>query len=305
MKNISASIKAKLQNQARAEKIQLNHLLESFALSRFFARLSESEYADSFILKGAQLFTLWSGSLHRPTRDADFLSFGSASSDDLQKILENICQIQPRDSDGLEWEIMDVFPIREDNCYGGVRGKLTALLGTIRIPVQIDVGFGDSITPEAVRLAWSMPLGFKNVTLLTYQAETSIAEKLHAAVELETTNSRMKDFYDLYWLCQHFDFKGNVLQSAIHATFKRRDTEIPKQTPLAFTHAFYSREDKMTQWSAFLRKNKLTSRPLNEIMASLDSFLTPVLLSQVTSQVWTSSEGWAPPHQSNSISSQS
>ena len=301
MKNISASIKAKLQNQARAEKIQLNHLLESFALSRFFARLSESEYADSFILKGAQLFTLWSGSLHRPTRDADFLSFGSAAPDDLQNILESICQIQPEDADGLEWQIVSVLPIREDNLYGGVRGKLTALLGTIRIRVQIDVGFGDSITPEAVRLEWSMPLGFKNVTLLTYQAETSIAEKLHAAVELETTNSRMKDFYDLFWLCQHLDFEGSVLESAIHATFKRRDTEVPEQTPLAFTPIFYSREDKMTQWLAFLRKNNLTSCSLPEVMASLDSFLTPVLLGKVTSQVWTPSGGWAPPVKQTSL----
>jgi hypothetical protein len=145
MKNIPASIKAKLQNQARAEKIQLNQLLESFALSRFFARLSESEYADSFILKGAQIFTLWSGTLHRPTRDADFLSFGSAEPDDLQNILDTICKIHPEEADGLQWEIMSVLPIREDNLYGGVRGKLNALLGTIRIPVQIDVGFGDSL----------------------------------------------------------------------------------------------------------------------------------------------------------------
>jgi len=250
MKNIPASIKAKLQNQARAEKIQLNQLLESFALSRFFARLSESKYADSFVLKGAQLFALWSGSLHRPTRDADFLSFGSATPEDLHIIFDTICQTHPEEADGLEWQIISVLPIREDNLYGGVRGKLQALLGTIRIPVQIDVGFGDSITPEAVKSEWAMPLGFKNATLLTYRPETSIAEKLHAAVELETSNSRMKDFYDLDWLSHHLEFEGKVLESAIHATFKRRNTPIPEQTPLAFTPTFYSRTDKTTQWLA-------------------------------------------------------
>ncbi|MDF1755642.1 MAG: nucleotidyl transferase AbiEii/AbiGii toxin family protein [Verrucomicrobiales bacterium] len=181
MKNVAESVKARLQNRARAEGLQFSSLLEEFALARIFARLSESRYSDQFILKGAQLFTLWADTPQRPTRDADFLSFGSPDPVELASIFDEICQIESEPADGLEWTPAQAAPIREDNIYGGVRIKFFGLLGKVKIPVQIDVGFGDSITPEATTAEWQMPLDYPSVTLRVYCPETSIAEKLQAA----------------------------------------------------------------------------------------------------------------------------
>jgi len=130
--------------------------------------------------------------------------------------------------DGLDWLPGKAAAIREDNLYGGVRIKLIARLGNIRIPVQVDVGFGDAITPEARREEWPGVLDFPPVSLLAYCPETTIAEKLHAAVVLATANSRMKDFFDLHWLCRHKSFHGDLLREAVEATFRRRSTAIPK-----------------------------------------------------------------------------
>ena len=206
MKNVVASIQDRLRSLSRSEGIELNRVLEDFAIARLFARLSESSYRDQFILKGAQLFVLWADTPHRSTRDADFLSFGSPEPAGLESIFNELCGRETVPQDGLEWLPGKAAAIREDNLYGGVRIKLVARLGNIRIPVQVDVGFGDAITPEAKTVEWPGVLGFPPVSLLAYCPETTIAEKFHAAVVLETANSRMKDFFDIYWLSCHQSF---------------------------------------------------------------------------------------------------
>ena len=161
MKNLVASIQDRLKNFSRKEGVVLNLVLEDYANARLFARLSTSRYRDEFILKGAQLFKLWSDTPHRPTRDADFLSLGSPDPEVLKSTFEEICGVATTPPDGLEWTVGQAAPIREDNLYGGVRIKLTAHLGNMRIPAQIDVGFGDAITPKAEYLApstWHLAL---------------------------------------------------------------------------------------------------------------------------------------------------
>ena len=156
--------------------------------------------------------------MHRPTRDADFLSFGSPDPAALESIFNELRQSATAPPDALDWLPAKAAAIREDNLYGEVRIKLMACLGKIRIPVQIDVGFGDAITPEAEVAHWPMLLDFPPAPLLVYRPETAIAEKLHAAVLLETANSRMKGFFDLHWLCLNQSFSGKVLTEAIEAT---------------------------------------------------------------------------------------
>jgi len=292
MKNLVASIQDRLKNFSRMEGVTLNLVLEDYANARLFARLSASRHRDDFILKGAQLFKLWSDTPHRPTRDADFLSFGPAEPEVLKSTFEEICGAATSPPDGLAWTVGQVAPIREDNLYGGVRIKLAAHLGNMRIPAQIDVGFGDAITPEAETAEWKMPLDFPSVPLLVYRPAATIAEKLQAAVELGTANSRMKDFYDLHWLSLHHAFAGKHLQAAVDATFQRRGTDRPQETPVAFTNRFHELPDKQTQWKAFLRKSSLQAPSFEQTIQRISDFLLPVLLDEVSGSHWHPETGW-------------
>lgn len=292
MKNLVASISARLKNESRATGRAINLVIEDYANSRLFARLSASRYADTFILKGAQLFKLWAETPHRPTRDAGFFSFSEASVESLETIFRELSQQETEPADGLEWRVEQAAPIREDNLYGGVRVKLTARLGNMRIPAQIDVGFGDAITPEAEQVRWPMPLDFPSVSMRAYRPETAIAEKLHAAVVLEASNSRMKDFFDLHWLAAHQSFLSDALRDAIEATFARRDTEWPSRAPLALTRDSSTRSDKQLQWKAFLRKSRLPHLEFEEVIQRIADFLLPVMNGEIHSGHWTPESGW-------------
>lgn len=248
-----------------------NTLLEHFALARFLARLSQSAYADRFVLKGAQLFRIWNDQLHRPTRDADFLDYEALAPDLLAQVIDEICALTPPQADALEWLPCAATPIRADNADGGNRVKITALLGTMKIHLQLDVGYGDTITPAPQASQWPGILDFPPVPLTTYPVETVIAEKLEAIISLGLANSRMKDFYDLYWLLSRIPLNQDSLHSAIRNTFQRRQTELPQTTPIAFTPAFFENPQKKTQWQAFLRKNTLVAPSLVEVITIIQS----------------------------------
>ena len=290
--NLVASLQARLKNEARQTGVAYATLLERFALSRFFARLVQSQYADQFVLKGAQLFRFLEQQGHRPTRDADFLSFGDHDPEALERIFTEICQLSPAEDDALSWHNIRAAAIREQNSYGGVRVLISCQLGNVRIPLQIDIGFGDVISPEVQFQMWSMPLDFQDVSLATYPMETVVAEKLEAAVSLGINNSRMKDFYDLDWLQSHLSFDGNDLTEAVTKTFAQRSTSIPDEIPLAFTAEFSSDAQKIEQWSAFIRKGRLQPVELSVLLNRISDFLLPVLRKQVTDQFWTPSEQW-------------
>ena len=277
MRNYSASIKAKLLNHARANGLELGALMEQYALGRLFWRLSQSRYADRFVLKGAQLFQIWSGAAHRPTRDADFLSYGEVDAESLVAIFSEICAARLNEEDGLSWKDCAAKPIRDDNVYGGIRVRMVAVLGNARIPVQVDVGYGDVIIPEPVKVQWHGVLDFPASPLLAYPPQTVIAEKLEAAVSLGRSNSRMKDFYDMYWLCKHMDFERSLLIESIKLTFERRQTEVPLGVPLALTDTFVNDPSKQMQWRAFLRKSDLEFIEFAEVIAELRSFIVPLL----------------------------
>jgi len=183
-------------------------------------------------------------------------------------------------------------PIREDDLYGGVRVRFSALLGKVRIPVQIDVGFGDAVTSEARVDYWKPILEFPPVRLRVYGPENVIAEKLHAAIILGTGNSRMKDFFDLLWLSRNQTFAGIRLQGAVQATFRQRATLLPPGLPEAFTSHFYGRADKQTQWSAFLRKSALAPEDFPTVIEEVARFVIPVLHSGVTGKRWHPETGW-------------
>jgi hypothetical protein len=273
LQNIAASIQQRLRNEARTASVAYNTLLEHFVLARFLARLSQSAYSDRFVLKGAQLFRLWNDQLHRPTRDADFLDYKMLAPEHLAQVMDEICALTPPKADALEWLPGTVTSIRAENADGGNRVKITALLGTMKIHLQIDVGYGDTVTPAPQPSQWPGILDFPPVPLMTYPVETVIAEKLEAIVSLALANSRMKDFYDLYWLLSHISLDPDILRTAIRNTFQNRQTSLPQSPPIAFTAAFFDAPQKKTQWQAFLRKNTLNAPSLETVTQFIQSHI--------------------------------
>jgi len=274
----TAIIERRLRAEARTQKIVFGTLLEQFALSRFLARLSQSEHKAKFVLKGAQLFRIWTGQNHRPTRDVDFLGFGDSDPHHLANLIDSICALTPEEPDALEWLPAKASPIREENSYGGTQLKIMAQLGKIRIPLQIDIGFGDAITPGIVTQSWPGMLGYQDSILTAYPAETVIAEKLEAMIHLGMVNSRMKDFYDLHWLSNHYQHEQEKIRQAIHNTFQRRQTPLPQSPPIAFTKAFYHDPQKISQWKAFLKKSSLNAPDLEETILCIEATFAKLLI---------------------------
>lgn len=279
-KNISASVKQRLLNIARERKEEFQHLLTRYGNERLLARLAASEHARDFVVKGATLFTLWAGEPHRATRDLDLLGFGPASLERIAKVFRDLCSVAGED-DGLLFEPASVQAsrIREEQEYEGVRVEMLALLGGARISLQIDVGFGDVITPAPVEAVFPTLLAMPASRLRAYPRVTVVAEKLHAMVSLGMANSRMKDFFDVWLLAKDFDFDGNELVEAVSATFERRATNIPIEGPLALTTTFSGDPGKLVQWKAFVTRSRPTATPpaLPEVVALIEAFLGPVL----------------------------
>jgi predicted nucleotidyltransferase component of viral defense system len=299
--NIAASVRQRLKNLATQQGEEFQSLLTRYALERLLYRLSQSKYRDQFILKGAFLFSLWSDEPHRATRDLDLLGRGDNTLSHLEQVFQEICQIQVAD-DGLKLNGKSVKSqrIKEDQEYEGVRINLQAnFTGTrTRIDLQIDVGFGDAITPAPINLAFPTLLDFPAPKLSTYPRETVIAEKFQALVVLGMANSRMKDFYDLWFLSQKFEFEGKILSQAIKETMNRRKTPLPTANPLALTEEFSNDVFKVAQWNAFLRKGKLSIKDLtlSQVIATLQDFLMPPVIAIVRGETfekkWFESQTW-------------
>lgn len=278
--NVAASVRQRLLNRARTEHEDFQYLLTRFALERLLFRLSASRHAPTFVLKGAMLFSVWTNVRHRVTRDVDLRGSGPPDLDRLEAIFRELCTLQvPDDGIVLRPETIRAFRIREDQEYEGVRVTLVATLERARLDLQVDVGFGDAITPSPQETALPTLLDFPAPVLRTYPRETVVAEKLHAMVDLGMANSRMKDFFDLLFLAQHFDFEGRLLVSATRATFERRRTALPNDIPPALSPVFFTDAGKQTQWRAFLRRTGLVSSggDLSEVVERLAVFLLPVL----------------------------
>jgi predicted nucleotidyltransferase component of viral defense system len=275
-KNLTASVRQRLMNLARTRNEEFGLILTRYGIERLLYRLSQSEYRSAFVLKGALLFELWTKHPHRPTRDLDLAGRQETTADSMKKIFAEICA-QPVESDGLAFDPKAVRAetIREELAYQGVRVRCLARLGNARIPLQVDIGFGDIITPGPVKLEYPTLLDFPAPRLQAYPRETVVAEKFHALVKLGLTNSRMKDFYDLWTLAREFQFDGRVLAQALEATFRRQKTEMPATDPLPLTAEFV--ESKVGQWRAFLRKNGLETEgaTLGRVTENLQDFLLP------------------------------
>jgi hypothetical protein len=276
--DLAASVHGRLRQLAGGRGQELQLVLTRYGVERLLYLLSRTPAAERFILKGAVLFYIWEGEIPRPTRDVDFLGYGDASPKVVAAVFREVCgaTVEP---DGLSFMSSSVraAQIRDRQEYGGVRVKLTAMLGRARVPLQIDVGFGDAVTPRAEVATFPALLDFPAPRVRAYPTASVVAEKFQAMVALGIANTRMKDFYDLYRLSETQDFDGEVLAAAIRATFERRGTPIPSELPLALGDAFAGDADKQAQWRAFLRRGHLDNAPagLPAVTERLSAFLLP------------------------------
>jgi hypothetical protein len=294
VRNIGASVRDRLLNKARSEKLDFNLLLTRYALERMLYRISISAERDQFLLKGALLFDLWFDIPHRPTHDADFLGFGSPEIPRLAEVFRDICRIEVEDGIVFHPESVNASEIRKEANYSGIRIMLMGMLDSARCPIQIDVGFGDAVVPGPDEVSYPIILpGMPEPQLRVYPRYTVVAEKLEALTSLGMLNSRMKDFFDLWVLAKHSDFNGAVLARAVTATFERRSTPIPHDIPIGLSDEFINDTHKTKQWQAFLSKNALLPMSLPEVIADLREFLLPVLLSDSAHNMnWQAGDGW-------------
>ena len=265
--NRAASIRARLKQNPETWKQDFNLTLTQYGLERLLYRLSVSEHAPSFLLKGALLFQLWYGQPHRPTRDADLLGFGPDDVPTLVGVFRSICSIAVDDGIVFDPESVAGSPIRKDAGYGGVRIDVRATLDGARLALQVDIGFGDAVTPAAQSVTYPTLLtDVPAPTLRAYPKATVIAEKLHAVTVLGMTNTRMKDFFDLWVLLHDTTLDDPELGRAIEATFTRRQTAMPSTQPIGLSDAFAEHATKQVQWRAFLKKNRLQAMDLTEVI---------------------------------------
>jgi predicted nucleotidyltransferase component of viral defense system len=277
--NSAASVRTRLLDLSRKRGESFQLVLTQYANERLLYRLGKSEYKDRFVLKGAMLFMAWQGHLHRPTRDLDLLGYGPSDPVEVAAGFREICEVQADDGITFHADRIEATTIKDDAEYEGVRLNLTAELAGARIAVQIDIGFGDAVVPLPPVFDYPGLLPIDPPVVRAYPREAVIAEKLEAMVKLDIRNSRMKDFYDLWFISRTWPFERGVLLRSIHATFERRKTPLPSGTPFALTDEFLTDPIKHAQWQGFLKRVGLEegTPPLVDLGMALRDFLLPVL----------------------------
>ena len=278
MKNVAASVLARLKNLAKSKGLFYNEVLVRYVIERVLRRLELSSYASKCVLKGGSMFIVWNGGFSfRPTMDADLEFRGDGSPEALERVFREICDMPGCEEDGvlLDSGTVSAFPIREDDQYGGVRVTMTAKIGSVRVPIQFDVGIGDVITPQAKACDFPVMLDHSVPRLKVYPRETVVAEKFQTIVRRGFANSRMKDYYDLWRLSADENVDQEVAKLAVTRTFRRRQTELPVAVPEGLSDDFARDAAKVIQWRSFIRKNRLDVGTMSfaDIVSTVRSFL--------------------------------
>lgn len=297
-KDLAAAVRQRLLNQARAQGRPFGEVLQYFAMERLLYRLSRSPFAQGFILKGALMLLVWEAPVSRPTMDIDLLGSLDNSVSTVEETFRVICR-QEVEPDGLVWLADEIGSqeILEGASYRGVRLRLRALLGSARVTVQVDIGFGDPVVPEPVQVQVPTHLGFPPPVLLGTSRETAIAEKFDAMVRLGTANSRMKDFFDVWLLAERYDFEAETLSGAIAATLEWRGTALAT-SPVVLDSDFAQRSLGEREWKAFLRRARIDEAPssFEDVLAIQRRFLGPLVEALLTKRlfqgVWTAPGPW-------------
>ncbi len=276
LKNIAASVKEKLKNISKDFNKDYQTIFKQYVHERFLYRLSKSLYSENFFLKGALLLLAHDVSRDRPTKDIDLLC--KDLENDLEEIktqFKNILAISC--DDGLEFEIdnLEGNYITENNKYNGIRIKTNVYLENAKDRIQIDIGFGDIIHKGPVLIDYPVLLDMPVPKIFAYSLETSIAEKFEAIVSLGLTTSRMKDFYDIYFVASNNSFYSDDIFTALKTTFSNRKTNLEDRTDI-YAHSFSLDKNKKIQWEAFLKKSNIKVKlNFTDIITKIDGFIEP------------------------------
>ena len=286
-KNLGHSARARLLAIANRHGVQLEYVLLRYAFERFLYRLGRSRHVNRFVLKGASAFAVWNGPFCRVTRDADLEVFGDASELSLVGAFKEICEI-PCPEDGVDFDLasFDTTEIKKEDKYPGLRVKFAAHIGSARVNLQCDIGFGDSVYPAAEILDYPVLLGGETPRVRVYPRYTVVSDKFQIMVSRGLLNSRLKDYYDIWLLSECFDFDLSLLRTAVENTFERRKTAVPKGLPNALTPTFSEDPAKQLQWRAFLRRSGLAQTSLSAVVEQIAELIKPVLQCDMPSQTW-------------------
>ena len=302
LRDVSASVSARLRNLARLREVDFNLLLDHYAAERFLYRLSASGEVDRFTLKGAALFRVWTEAELRPTRDVDFLAAGAADHFALRPAMETVCAI-PCPEDGVVFDAatIRIRDVRRNQPQGGLRARLQGSLGVVRLALQIDIGFGDVITPAREQRDYPTLLDLPAPRLWIYPRETLVAEKFEAMVHLGADNSRVKDLWDIACLARRFAFDGETLRTAIAETFRRRGTSFTGERPVALLPIYYDDTARAQHWQVLERQIALDADGPARLVDAGDAlrrFLGPVCDSLIEesafTQAWPAGGPWQP-----------
>ena len=270
MINRAASVRARLLSKAKAESQDFSLVLTRYGLERLLYRLSVSSNKDSFLLKGALLFDLWFDVPLRPTRDIDLLGFGPAEEPLVLAAFEEMCQIECDDGIVFDIHTLKIEEIRKEANYSGLRLNLVGHVDGARCPIQVDIGYGDAVTPAPETAEYPVMLSDTPVPILrVYPRYTVIAEKFEALISLGMINTRLKDYFDLWVILTTAELDQKLLAEAIAATLARRQTTLPSSTPIGLSDEFSSDSKKVAQWDAFIKKNNLDAPRLEVVVAFL------------------------------------
>lgn len=277
--NIAASVRARLLNKARDTNHPFQELIQYYALERFLYRFGVSKHKERFILKGALMLRAFNAPMIRPTKDIDLLGSADNSIENIEDVVRDVCTVSVVD-DGILFspDTVQGELIKEESTYSGVRVKFKGQLENAKIPMQIDVGFGDAVFPPPEERTYPAMLEFEAPRLKMYSLEAVIAEKFQTMVERGTLNSRMKDFFDIYTLSKQYEFNRETLATAIKQTFENRNTELTAN-PIVFTESFAKDENITKQWRAFLNRGMKGAAPddIAEVINGIQHFLNPML----------------------------
>ncbi len=282
--NLPASVLARLKHIAEKEHLDFNFLLLRYLQERFLARIADSGFVNMFILKGGFLLLAYNIERARPTRDMDFLGVDMpADRKELERVVRMICSVELSDGVVFHAHSMKSATIKEQAEYAGIRIKLIATISSARNTLQLDVGFGDVLTPCALQMEYPTLLTKERIKVLAYSKETIVAEKFEAIVRLTTFNTRMKDFYDIVFLARERDFDGAVLQTALRNTFTRRQTEFSSALEL-LNSGLGAQATFQRHWDAFKRRTRIhNDETFFETFAAIRSFLTPIVGAEIAS----------------------
>jgi hypothetical protein len=301
-KDIAASVRDRLQNYARSTEQDFQRVLVRYGIERLLYRLAQSGIRDRFVLKGAMLFATWADAPFRATGDLDLLAFGDPGVETAKSAFISLCEMTAPVDDGLIFpsDTVTVERTREDEEYQGLHVRFDAYLKNARIPILIDIGFGDTIHPAALDIDYPHLLDdLPGGNIRAYPPATVIAEKFDAMVRFGDQTTRLKDHYDLWAISRTFSFEAATLTEAVRQTLTNRDRDIPTAWPASLTAEFAVREDVLRQWQAFLRRAAPSLAPpaFADLVVAIRAFLNPILdglqpVAVASTLAWHPDTGW-------------